>query len=136
MTPEQISFVQDSFKKIAPISDDAAAMFYKRLFELDPSLKTLFKTDMMDQGRKLMAMIGTAVNGLDNLDSIVPAVQALGKRHAGYGVKDEHYATVGAALLWTLEQGLGEAFTSPVREAWTMTYNLLADTMKTAAAEP
>jgi hemoglobin-like flavoprotein len=134
MTPEQIALVRSSFAKVVPIKETAADLFYGRLFELDPSLKPLFKGDIKEQGLKLMAMIGTAVGGLDRLDSIVPAVQALGRRHAGYGVKDEHYDTVAIALLWTLEQGLGAAFTPDVKTAWTSAYGVLAGTMKEAAA--
>ena len=134
MTPEQITLVTTSWEKVKPISEQAAELFYGKLFELDPSLKSLFSGDMKEQGRKLMAMINTAVNGLKNLEAIVPAVQDLGRRHVGYGVKDEHYDTVAAALLWTLEQGLGDAFTSDVKQAWTDTYVLLATTMKDAAA--
>ena len=134
MTPQQVTLVTTSWEKVKPISETAAELFYGKLFELDPSLKPLFKGDMKDQGRKLMAMINTAVNGLKNLDAIVPAVQELGRRHVGYGVKDEHYDTVAAALLWTLEQGLGDAFTPDVKQAWTETYVLLATTMKNAAA--
>lgn len=135
MTPEQKQLVQDSFAKVTPIADQAAALFYQRLFTLDPSLKSLFKGDMEEQGRKLMKMIGTAVNGLDDLDAIVPSVQDLGRRHVGYGVKDEHYDTVGSALLWTLDQGLGEDFTPDTEKAWTEVYGILATTMKDAAAE-
>ena len=134
MTPEQIALVRTSFTQVVPIREAAASLFYGRLFELDPSLKPLFKGDMKEQGIKLMAMIGTAVGGLDRLDSIVPAVQALGKRHAGYGVQPAHYDTVAAALLWTLEQGLGAAFTSDVKTAWVSAYGILAGTMKDAAA--
>lgn len=134
MTPEQIALVRSSFASVVPIKETAADLFYGRLFELDPSLKPLFKGDMKEQGLKLMAMIGTAVGGLDRLDSIVPAVQALGRRHIGYGVKTEHYDTVGSALLWTLEQGLGAAFTPEVKSAWTSAYGVLAGTMKEAAA--
>ena len=134
MTTEQIRLVQTSFAQVAPIAPQAAALFYGRLFELDPGLRPLFKSDLTDQGRKLMQMIGVAVNGLTRLDDIVPAVKQLGVRHATYGVKDEHYDTVGAALLWTLGQGLGDGFTPEVSEAWTEAYTLLASTMKTAAA--
>jgi len=136
ITPEQKVLVQSTWAMVAPISETAAGLFYNRLFEIDPSLRGMFKTDIKEQGKKLMLMIGTAVGGLDRLDQIVPAVQALGKRHVGYGVKDEHYATVAAALLWTLEKGLGEAYTPEVAEAWTVTYTLLADVMKAAAAAP
>ena len=134
MTPEQITLVQDSFAKVEPIADKAAELFYGKLFELDPSLKPMFKADIAEQGTKLMTMIGVAVRGLDNLDAIVPAVQNLGIRHVDYGVKDEHYDTVAAALLWTLEQGLGDDFTSEAKAAWTETYVLLATVMKEAAA--
>lgn len=129
MTPNEISLVKDSFRKVVPIADQAAALFYARLFELDPELRQLFRGDMLEQGRKLMAMIAMAVAALERLDEIVPAVRALGARHSGYGVSEEHYATVGAALLWTLERGLGAEFTSEVRSAWTNTYSLLANTM-------
>lgn len=133
MTPSDIALVQDSFRKVAPIADQAAAIFYARLFELDPSLRPLFSGDMTAQGRKLMQMIATAVSALDRLDAIVPAVRQLGTRHVAYGVRDEHYATVGAALLWTLEKGLGPEFTPAVKAAWTTTYTLLANTMMEAA---
>lgn len=135
MTPEQKVLVQESFAKVVPIADQAAALFYQRLFSLDPALQPLFRGSMEEQGRKLMKMIGTAVNGLDDLDALVPAVQDLGRRHVGYGVEDSHYDTVGAALIWTLEQGLGDAFTNPVRDAWITVYGILASTMKGAAAE-
>lgn len=133
MTPHQKRLVQMTFAKVAPIADAAAAMFYKRLFELDPNLRPLFKTDITDQGRKLMQMIGVAVNGLDHLDELVPAVRQLGMRHAGYGVMDQHYDTVAAALLWTLERGLGPDFTPEVQDAWVAVYGVLASTMKDAA---
>jgi hemoglobin-like flavoprotein len=110
-------------------------LFYGRLFELDPTLKTLFKVDMREQGRKLMQMIGLAVSKLDALDELVPVVEALGRRHAGYGVKEGDYDTAGNALLWTLEQGLGPAFTPDVKSAWTAVYQVLASTMK-AGAKP
>ena len=133
MTPEAQTLVRDTFAKVAPIAPQAAAMFYDRLFELDPSLKPLFKGDMAAQGQKLMAMIGTGVANLDKLETIVPAVQDLGRRHAGYGVPLSSYDTVGAALLWTLEKGLGDAFTPPVKAAWTEVYTILSTVMKDAA---
>jgi hemoglobin-like flavoprotein len=136
MTPEQVFLVQRSWKQVLPIADTAAELFYGKLFSLDPSVKPLFKGDMKAQGRKLMAMIGTAVNGLTQLQTIVPAVQELGRRHVKYGVKDSHYDTVGAALLWTLEQGLADAFTPDVKAAWTEVYGVLATTMKDAAKVP
>src|SRR5271156_488860 len=134
MTPENQSLVRDSFAKIEPITPQAAAIFYDRLFVLDSSLKPLFKSDMNEQGRMLMAMIGTVVANLSNLETIIPAVQDLGRRHATYGVQCRHYETVGAALLWTLEQGLGEAFTQPVKAAWTEAYTVLSSVMQTGAA--
>ncbi|WP_455222326.1 globin family protein [Kaarinaea lacus] len=135
MTPVQKDLVQATFKDVVPIAETAAKLFYGKLFELDPELKSLFKGDMDEQGRKLMQVIGVAVNGLDKLDEIVPVVQDLGKRHVSYGVKDRDYDTVGTALLWTLQQGLDSGFTPEVEEAWTVVYTLLADTMKDAAAE-
>ena len=134
MTPEQIEFVKTSFAAVEPIAEQAGLMFYDRLFTLDPALRPLFKGDMAAQSRALMSMIAVAVNGLDKLDTIVPAVQALGVRHAGYGVTAAHYDTVAAALLWTLGQGLGEAFTPEVETAWIAAYTLLATTMQQAAA--
>lgn len=134
MTPEQITLVQSTWRKVLPISDTAAEIFYTKLFTLDPALKSLFKGDMKAQGRKLMTMIGTAVSSLRRLEQIVPAVQDLGRRHAGYGVKAVHYDTVAAALVWTLEQGLGDAFTAEVRQAWTAVYGVMSTTMKDAAA--
>jgi hemoglobin-like flavoprotein len=134
MTSAQKLLVQTTFAKVTPIADAAASLFYGRLFEIDPTLRPLFKGDMVEQGRKLMQMIGVAVNGLDRLDQLVPAVQQLGVRHATYGVKDEDYATVATALLWTLEQGLGADFTPEVKDAWTAAYTVLAGTMQEAAA--
>ena len=127
--------MQKSFALVLPIADTAAALFYARLFELDPSLRPMFHGDMAEQGRKLMDMLRIAVVSLNRLDQIVPAVQALGRRHVAYGVRDEHYATVAAALLWTLEQGLGAAFTPEVRDAWVAVYTVLAGVMQAASAE-
>ena len=132
MNAEQIAAVQSTFEKVHPLSDATAEMFYNRLFELDPSVQSLFKGDMKEQGRKLMHMISLAVSRLNQLETLAPAIQDLGTRHAGYGVKDEHYDTVGAALLWTLEQGLGGDFTPEVKEAWAEAYHLLTDVMKEA----
>ena len=134
-TETQIALVQQTFAAIAPIADDAASLFYHRLFEMDPSLQRLFRGDMAEQRRKLMQMLTVAVKGLHRLDQLVPVVEDLGRRHAGYGVTDLHYETVGAALLWTLEMGLGGAFTPEVKEAWVTVYGLLASTMKGAAAK-
>ena len=135
MNADEIALVQDSWRKVVPIRDLAATLFYGRLFELDPSLSKLFNCDMTEQGRKLTTMINTAVNGLSDLEQIVPTVQNLGRRHQMYGVRDRHYDTVGVALLWTLERGLGDAFTPDVRTAWTTTYAVLATTMKNAARD-
>ena len=135
MDARQINLVQKSWSKILPISDKAAELFYNRLFEIDPSTKVLFKGDMGVQGRKLMQMITAAVNGLNDLDGLVPVVQDLGRRHGGYGVQEAHYGSVGSALLWTLEQGLGDDFTDDVKIAWTETYMLLAGVIKNASAK-
>ena len=133
MSPEQKALVQSSFAKVAPIADQAADLFYDRLFTLDPSLRPLFKPDMREQKRALMGMLAVAVAGLDRLEALVPAVRQLGALHAGYGVKDEHYATVGSALIWTREQGLGDDVTPETRGAWLAVYTVLAETMKDAA---
>ncbi len=129
MTSEQINLVRTSFEKIAPIAEKAAALFYAKLFDLDPQLRRLFKGDINEQGKKLMQVIGYAVENLEQIDQIIPQLRALGARHAGYGVEDRYYETVGTALLWTLEKALGREFTAATRHAWTATYKLLADTM-------
>ena len=138
MTTNQKSLVRETFAQVVPIADTAAGLFYGRLFELDPSLRPQFRTELGEQGKKLMQMLGFCVSKLDLLEELVPAVKELGRKHEGYGVEEEDYATVGAALLWTLEQGLGPAFTPEVKAAWTAVYELLAATMlegaKSAAA--
>ena len=134
MTPKQIGLIRATWDKVLPISEPAAEMFYGKLFEIDPELKPLFSSDIKEQGKKLMTMIDTVVKNLDNLEAVVPAAQASGARHKGYGVKDEDYATVAEALLWTLDQGLGDDFTDEVKEAWTEAYVILSTTMKDAAA--
>ncbi len=133
MTPEQIQLVKSSFAKVAALGDAVAAMFYERLFALDPGLRRMFSSDLTAQRAKLMAALRTVVGSLDRLDQILPAVRELGRRHAHYGVEPEHYATVGAALIWTLEQGLGGDFTPETRRAWVDAYSLLAWTMIAAA---
>jgi hemoglobin-like flavoprotein len=134
MTPTDIDRIRTSWAAVEPIADAAAGLFYGRLFELDPAIERLFRrTDMPAQRKVLMQTLTVVVKSLDKLEQIVPAVQALGRRHAGYGVREEHYATVGAALLWTLEQGLGDAFTSDVRDAWADAYGILASVMIEAA---
>jgi hemoglobin-like flavoprotein len=135
LTLTQKTLVQETFATIAPIADDAAVLFYRRLFEIEPSLQGMFRGNMAEQRKKLMQMLTAAVKGLDRLDQLVPVVQELGRRHARYGVVDAHYDTVGAALLWTLEKGLGAEFTPEAREAWATVYGLLATTMKEAARE-
>jgi len=134
VTSEQKALVQQSFAQVLRISDQAAALFYSRLFQLDPTLRPLFRGDLQDQGRKLMQMLGFCVGKLNTLDEIVPAVKELGRRHASYGVTNDAYQTVGAALLWTLEQGLGPHFTPDVKGAWTAVYGVLADTMQAGAS--
>lgn len=133
MSPTKIALVRSSWQQVLPIKDTAAQLFYGQLFELDPSLRSMFKGDMTEQGRKLMAIINTAVNSLDNLAPILGAVEDMGRRHVEYGVTEAHYDTVGSALIWTLEKGLGEQFTPAVKEAWVETYTTLASTMKQAA---
>ena len=135
MTPEQVKLVQGSFKKVEPIADQAADLFYGRLFEIAPQVRPLFPNDMSEQKMKLMSMIGTAVNNLHQVEKIVPAVQELGRKHVGYGVTTEQYKPVGEALIWTLEKGLGDAFTPDVKEAWMTTYQTLEKVMTDAANE-
>ncbi len=135
MTPEQIQRVRSSFAKLAAIQGQAAAMFYRRLFELEPSLRPLFKGDMMGQGARLMGTLRDVVGALDQLERVLPALRELGRRHAAYGVRPEHYATVGQALIWTLEQRLGAAFTRETRRAWIDAYAGLAWPMIAAAEE-
>lgn len=134
MTPEDILTVQSTWRKVLPIKEVAARLFYQRLFELDPSLRGLFRGDMTQQGEKLMRVIDVAVNGLGQLDRLVPSIQELARRQVDYGVKDHHYSTVGAALLWTLSKGLGAGFTPEVKDAWKAVYGVLAKIMRQAAA--
>ena len=129
MTPDQVKLVQQSFSKVAPISETAAVLFYDRLFDIAPKVRAMFPTDMTEQRRKLMAMLAVVVNGLGNLESVLPAASALAKRHVSYGAKAEHYPVVGAALLWTLEKGLGDGWTPDVAEAWTAAYGTLSGFM-------
>lgn len=135
MTPEEIQLVQTSFEKVAPIAETAAGLFYGRLFEVAPSVRPLFRGDMKSQGNMLMQTLGMAVRNLHQPERIVSAVQALGRRHVGYGAQPAHYPVVGQTLLWTLEQGLGADFTPEVAAAWGKAYTLLADIMIEAAAE-
>ena len=141
MTPEQVKLVQQSFGQVAPIADTAATLFYDRLFEIAPAVKPLFHGDMAEQRRKLMATLAVVVGGLGNIETVLPAASALAKRHVGWGVKPEHYDLVGAALLWTLERGLGERWSSELAAAWSAAYGTLSQYMigeaygRTQAAE-
>jgi hemoglobin-like flavoprotein len=141
MTPQQVKAIQESFARLAPISEQAAALFYGRLFEIAPSVKPLFRGEMLEQGRKLMATLGLVVDGLSKLESILPAASRLAKRHVDYGVKPAHYEPVGAALLWTLERGLGDQWTPELSATWAAAYTILSDYMigeaygRSAAAE-
>jgi hemoglobin-like flavoprotein len=129
MTPDQVKLVQQTFAKVAPISEQAAVIFYDRLFEVAPSVKAMFPADMTEQRKKLMATLAVVVDGLSSLDSILPAASALATRHVAYGAKPEHYPVVGGALLWTLEKGLGEAWTPEVADAWAAAYGTLSTFM-------
>ena len=129
MNLTQVKLVQESFSKVVPISEAAAVIFYDRLFEVAPSVKAMFPSDMTQQRKKLMMMLAAVVNGLGNLESILPAASALAKRHVDYGAQPEHYPVVGGALLWTLEKGLGEAWTPDVADAWTAAYGTLSGYM-------
>lgn len=135
MTPEQTAIVQATWQKVVPIADTAATLFYDRLFEIDPSTRPLFDAETLpEQKRKLVVMLNTVVTGLARPEEIVPAAEALARRHVGYGVDPAQYDSVGAALLWTLGQGLGEAWTPAAEEAWTAAYTLLSGVMRRAAA--
>ena len=129
MTPQDVDLVQSTFEKVRPISLAAADMFYDRLFEIAPEVRPLSKGDMAEQGRKLMATLAVVVGSLHSLPTILPAVSALAKKHVEYGVKPGHYAAVGAALLWTLERGLGQSWTPEVASAWTNAYTTLSNFM-------
>jgi hemoglobin-like flavoprotein len=129
MTPDQIKLVQESFSKVAPISDQAAMIFYDRLFEVAPQVRAMFPSDMTEQRKKLMATLAVVVNGLSNLQAVLPAASALAKRHVSYGATPAHYPVVGGALLWTLEKGLGDAWTPDVASAWTTAYGTLSGYM-------
>lgn len=135
MTPEQVKLVQDSFAEVEPIAGKAADLFYGRLFEIAPDVRPMFPDDLSKQKEKLMDMLGTAVNNLHQFEKIAPAVEDLGRKHVGYGVTSDHYEHVGSALLWTLEKGLGDGFTPPLKEAWTETYGALSGVMQKAATD-
>jgi hemoglobin-like flavoprotein len=130
VTPTQISLVQATWRQVHPVAERTAEFFYGRLFALDPSLRPMFRADLQEQGRKLMATIAAAVDSLARLDDVAADVRALGRRHAGYGVEERHYETVGAALIWTLERVLGAGFTREMADAWSAAYGVLADVMK------
>jgi hemoglobin-like flavoprotein len=133
MTGEQINLVKKTFGKIEPIAEQAAALFYAKLFDINPKLRRLFKGDMKEQGRKLMQVIAYAVESLEQIEEFIPQVRDLGARHAGYGVAAGDYETVGTALLWTLEKALSREFTAETKQAWAAVYSLLAQTMQDAA---
>ncbi|HMN29219.1 MAG TPA: globin family protein [Caldilineaceae bacterium] len=133
MNPTQIALIQSSFAKVAPISDLAADLFYDRLFTLDPTLPHLFKGDLREQKRKLMTMLALAVNSLQRMEKLQATLRELGRRHQSYGTEPQHYDTVVAALLWTLEQGLGAEFTAEVKSAWVALYTRLAAIMQEGA---
>ena len=136
MLPNQMTIVQETWRQVVPIADNAASLFYDRLFEIDPSIRRLFAgVDMESQGRKLVQALATFIDALEHIETLVPKLRSLGQRHVGYGVTDAHYDTVGAALLWTLEKGLGDVWTADAKAAWTAAYTLVADVMRTAASE-
>ena len=136
MTNEDIQLVQGSWNRVLPLKKEAAELFYRKLFELDPGLRRLFTGNMEEQGAKLMQMITAAVNGLNRLEALLPVVRQLGARHGTYGVRDEHYDTVATALLWTLEQGLQDEFTAEVKAAWIKVYGVLSQVMRESHDAP
>ena|SRR5262245_8327999 len=135
MTLNEKNLVQATFAQVAPIAEVAAELFYGRLFEIAPELRPMFRGDLKEQGRKFMQILAVAVKGLDRLSEILAVVREMGHRHAGYGVRDEQYDTMGAALLWTLEKALGDGFTPEVKSAWASVYTALATAMKSGAIE-
>src|SRR5215475_194157 len=136
MTPEQIELVKTSHAKIVPFKEQAAELFYCRLFELDPSLRLMFKSDMTEQKQKLMSTIALVVSSLEKLETLLPIVREMGRRHKTYGVQNRHYDLVGGALLWTLEIGLGASWNRDLAEAWAMAYWTLAAAMVEGAESP
>ena len=135
MNEYQKQLVQNSFREVVPIADQAAALFYNRLFTLNPALRSLFSGNISQQGLKFMNTLKLAISGLDDLEKIIPALQQLGRSHANFGVEDAHYAMVGEALIWALEQSLGDTFTEEIWDAWAETYRLLSTVMREAARE-
>ncbi len=135
MTTREISLLKSSFQKIGPVAEQAATLFYARLFELDPSLREFFHGNMAERGRKLWSMLSLAVNGIERLETLAPAIRQLGLNQAGQYVKERHYDSVGDALLWALAKGLGADFTQETRVAWGKTYWLLAETMRVGARD-
>jgi nitric oxide dioxygenase len=129
MTPQHIALVQTSFARVVPIAGTVGDLFYDRLFVTAPEVRCLFLNNLAEQKEKFVTMLGAAVNGLSHLDMLMPVICALGERHAGYGIKVEHFTAVGAALLWTLRKGLGDEFTPDVEEAWEAAYGALSQAM-------
>ena len=136
MTNDQIRLVKESFERIEPLSEEVAVLFYARLFKLDPTLRPLFKTDIREQGFKLMQMLRMVVESLENIEKLVPELRSLGTRHVGYGVEDHHYETVGTALLWTFEKAMRPDYSAATEEAWNAAYSLLAEIMKKGSQAP
>ena len=133
MTLVRRQLIRNSWAQIVPMADQAAALFYERLFEIDPSTRCLFRNaDVEQQRKKLLELLGVVVHGLDDLDALSAMLEGLGRRWAGCGVKDRHYEAVGAALLWTLQQGLGPSWTPEVAAAWSEVYALLSAVMRAA----
>ena len=136
MSPEQKTLVQVTWRQLVPIADTAASMFYGRLFWIDPSARDLFAgVDLEKQRGKLIQALTMVVGALDRIDELVPTIADLGRRHAGYGVTDDHYDSVGAALMWSLEEGLGNAWNAEVKAAWAAAYDLLSGVMREGANE-
>ncbi|MCL9782052.1 globin domain-containing protein [Vibrio sp. S4M6] len=133
ITAIEKSLIQESFAKVEPIAEQAAEIFYNKLFEYDPKLRALFKSDLKGQGQKLMSTLSVAVKGLDDLESLIPVLEQLAKRHVAYGVTVDDYTPVGNALLYTLKTGLGNDFDDKTRQAWVKIYRTIAEVMRSAA---
>ena len=135
MTPRQINLVQNTFDMVLPIADLVAALFYGRLFELDPTVRPMFRNNLALQGNKLMMTLALVIQGLEELELVLPTIQQLGRVHVNFGVQPDHYGLVGEALMWSLGHGLGEAFTPETKEAWMAAYAVISEMMQEGARE-
>ncbi len=136
MTPQQETLIRETWRQVSPIAEAAAEMFYSRLFEIEPAARELFHaTDMARQRRAVIEALTFVVEELEKPEALLPVLHDLGRRHAAYGLRDTHFEAVGAALLWTLAQGLGPAWSPKAEAAWTEAYGMIAGAMREGARE-